>query len=187
MNGNELKKAINEDISLLSSLDFEVFSVRTYYSGLFRIIGGCFWKIGFIVLFATSYVEASIRNGSALYNWELLCDICISSFFMTFVGVLMLLPSLTQYYLIKIHLHDRIKTGQLLITKLKQVGLIFLVVFGLCSCFVMQCPDPFAFRIFLGFSYFAALLASYILLSMEMSRVGVSVLFDLVNQWVNKK
>ncbi|MBN9230967.1 MAG: hypothetical protein J0I93_08960 [Legionella sp.] len=187
MNGNELKQAIKEDIALLGSLDFEVFSVRTYYSGLFRIIGGCFWKIGFIVLFATSYVEASIRNGSASYDLELFGDLMMSSLLMTFVGVLMLLPSLTQYYLIKIHLNHRIQTGQLLVKKLKQVGWVFLVVFGLCSCFVMQCPDPFAFRIFLGFSYFAALFASYILLSMEMSRVGASVLFDLVNQWVNRK
>lgn len=187
MNGTELKHAIKEDISLLRSLDFEVFSVRTYYSGLLSLIGGCFWKMGLIVLCATSYVEASIRNDASIYDSELLSDVFLSSFLMTCVGVLMLLPSLTQYYLIKIHLNQRIQTGQLLVRKLKQVGWVFLVVFGLGSCFVMHCPDPFAFRIFLGFSYFAAMFASYILLSMEMSRVGASVLFDLVNQWVNKK
>ncbi|USQ15586.1 hypothetical protein J2N86_15680 (plasmid) [Legionella lytica] len=183
----ELKQAIKADIALLPSLDFDVVPVRAYYSGLLTLIGGCFWKMGLIVLLATCYVESSLRNGSIFASRELVFDILLSSFLITFVGVVMLLPSLTQYYLIKIHLNHRIQTGSLLVKKLKQVGWVFIAVFGACCCFVMQCPDPFAFRIFLGFSYFAALFASYIVLSMEMSRVGASVLFDLVNQWVNKK
>lgn len=187
MNGAELKKAIKEDIALLPTLDFDIVSERAYYTGLLKIIGGCFWKMGLIILFATSYLEASIRNDSVLQHSELVSDIFFCSLFMTFAGVVMLLPSLTQYYLVKLHLSHRIQTGPLIVKKLKQVGWLFIVVFGGCSSFVMHCHDPFSFRIFLVFSYFAALFASYILLSMEMSRVGASVLFDLVNQWINKK
>jgi hypothetical protein len=120
MNHSELKQTIKEDIALIKTLEFEIFSARIYYGGLIKLFGNCFWKIGLIVLLSMIYVDYSLMFYNPMSYSELITDVLLYSFFLTGIGFVFLIPMLTQYYLIQIHLQHRIKSGQLLMTKLNQ-------------------------------------------------------------------
>ena len=88
--------------------------------------------------------------------------------------------------MIQYHLKNQLKTGQLLVNKLKQCGWFFWGVFALFCLMFASYTESAAIFLMIGFSFMTSAFITHLAISMEMNRVGISTLFTVVNEWFNK-
>ena len=189
MNNKELKQAIAADIETLKGLDVEIIPARTYYLGLLKLVAGGIWKLGLVVFLAITF--SFIHNpthpmtGRGDYV-ELIFWSALASFFMALCAMFFLLSTMSQYYLIQYHLKNRLKTGSLLVNKLRHCGWFFWGVFTLFCLMFASYTESAAIFLMIGFSFMASAFITHLAISMEMNRVGISTLFTVVNEFFNK-
>lgn len=189
MNNKELKQAINDDIETLKVLDVEIIPGRTYYLGLLKLVAGGIWKLGLVVFLTLTYVfiynPTNPVKGQINYS-NLFSDAAIVAFFMALGAMILLLSPIIQYYLIQYHLKSRLKTGYLLVNKSKQCAWFFLIMFALfCVMFASYAESAVIF-LMIGFAFMGSVLITYLVMNMEINRIGISILFTLVNKWFDK-
>ena len=189
MNNKELNQAIVDDIEILKSLEVDIIPAREYYSGLLKLFAGGFWKIGLIVFFTILYASISNPSNPVIANktyLQLVTESAVIALFMTTGAMIFLGSAIIHYYLIQYYLKNRLKTGHLLVNKLKQCGWLFWGGFALfCLMFASYTQSAVIF-LMIGFSFMASAFITYLAISMEMSRVGMSTLFTVVNKFFNK-
>ncbi len=117
---------------------------------------------------------------------ELICWSALASFFMALCAMFFLLSTMSQYYLIQYHLKNRLKTGGLLVNKLRHCGWFFWGVFTLFCLMFASYTESAAIFLMIGFSFMASAFITHLAISMEMNRVGISTLFTVVNEFFNK-
>jgi hypothetical protein len=189
MNNKELKQAILDDIEILKSIEIGIIPAREYYGGLLKLFVGGLWKLGLIVFFTILY--ASIANpsnpGLAEEPWlELITESAIIAVFMTTVAMILLGSAIAHYYLIRYYLKNRLKTGHLLVNKLKHCGWFFYVIFAVFCLMFASYTQSAAIFLMIGFSFMASALITHLAIRIEMNRVGISTLFTVVNEFFNK-
>lgn len=189
MNTIELKQAIEDDLITLKSLDVDIIPAREYYGGLLKLFAGVLWKLSLIVFFAILYASYSEPSNSGIANESLMRLITESAFmalFMSLGALIVLGSALIHYYLIQYYLKNKLKTGQLLVNKLKHCGWVFLGVFAFFSLGFASFTQSAAIFLMIGFSFFIGVFLSQMFLNMEMNRVGISTIYTVVNQWFKK-
>lgn len=189
MNSKELKQAIARDIETLKFLDVEIIPARTYYMSLLKLIAGGIWKISLIVFLTITF--SFIHNpthplkGSGDYV-EMVCISALAAFFMALGAIFFLLPSINHYYLTQYHLQNRLETGHLLVNKLRQCGWMFLGILALFCLMFASYAESAAIFFMIGLAFMGSAFLTYLAISMEINRVGISTLFTVVNQFFNK-
>ena len=189
MNTIELKQAIVDDIKTLKCLDVDIIPAREYYCGLLKLFFGALWKLGLIVFFTILYASISHPSnaGIAKETWlRLVTESAFIALFMTIGAMILLGSALTHYYLIQYYLKDRLKTGHLLVNKLRHCGWFFWGVFTLFCLMFASYTESAAIFLMIGFSFMASAFITHLAISMEMNRVGISTLFTVVNEFFNK-
>lgn len=189
MNSKELKQAIAADLETLKCLDVEIIPARTYYTSLLKLFAGGIWKLALVVFLAITF--SFINNpthpmtGTGVYV-ETVCWAALAAFFMALGTMIFLMPAISQYYLIQYHLQNRLKTGHLLVAKLRQCAWLYWGVFTLFCLMFASVTESAVIFLMIGFSFMGSAAITWIAISMEMNRVGISTLFTVVNQFFNK-
>jgi len=189
MNNNELKQAITEDMKTLKNLDLDIIPAREYYTSLFKLFISWVWKLGLVAFVAILYASVVNPNHHGIAKESILSLVtnsAIIAFVMAVGGVILLGSAIMKYYLINYHLKNRLKTGHLLVNKLRQFAWIFFSIFTFfCLLFAIYSDSADIFFM-LVFAFIISALITYMAVSMEINRVGVSTIFTAVSQFFNK-
>ncbi|QLZ68952.1 hypothetical protein FOLKNPGA_01732 [Legionella sp. PC1000] len=189
MNSMELKRALDADIQRIKRLNPDIIPARFYYGALLKLFFSGFWKIWLIIL--ATFVYTGIRNPSNDVMahdtvMHIIQDAALSSLFLSLGAMLLLTQTLNFSILVRFHLERQLKTGPLLVKKLKQFAHLFFGVFtvvcALCASFA-ESSDIF---FLMGFTYFGSLLITYFVVSMEINRIGLNLLFSVMHEFFQK-
>ena len=183
------KDAISADIKTIQSLDFEIIPAGEYYSNLFKLVIGGIWKLGLVAFLAIAF--SSIHDsshpliGRSAYV-EAIVESAIIAFFMALAAMIILLPAMTHYYLIRHYLQRRLRMGVVLVKKLKQAAYFFLSVFTLFCLIFASYAESAAIFFMIGLAFMMSAAVTYFTISLEINRIGLSLLFTAISQFFNK-
>ncbi|RAP34903.1 hypothetical protein B1207_14515 [Legionella quinlivanii] len=189
MKHNELQQAIAEDIKRLKQLELDIIPARIYYTGLLKLSWRAFWKIGTVFFFAILYVSLTELHSNALapgLYWEQTRDALLASLMMTIAALIVLIPSLIHYFLIQYHLQNQLKTGVLLVKKLQCCAWLFWGVFIFYASVFASYAELAALYFMLGIAFFGSAMVTYMMMSLEFNRVGLSILLTSIQWWLGK-
>lgn len=200
MNIKELKQAILEDVTHLKHLEIEIIPAKIYYVGLLKLVANAFWKIGLVLFISILYVFLTYTDPHAsmteaywgvarteTFYWEKIQEALFVASGITLIVALVLIPSLNSYFLIQYHLKDQLKTGGLLVKKLRSAGWLFLSAFVLFSIMFASYAEPNVIFFFEGVALILSAVVTYFVMGMEFNRVGLSILFTIIRRWFNKE
>lgn len=191
MTSAELKQAIKEDIEALKTIDIDIMPSDEYYRTnarlflyvLFKLFGTALLGLVLPLVWYWHYFSSLsewLETLGALF-WASLLMLGIMVFIM-----LMISSSLSQYILINYQLRPKLKTGELIVSKMQLTGTIAYRIYAACvlipSLFL---PPGAAFYVAFGAFFVSGILTS-ILIDMELDRIGISVLFELVKHFFDK-
>ncbi|CDZ79414.1 hypothetical protein BN59_03732 [Legionella massiliensis] len=199
MNTNELKQAITEDLKRLKHLDIDIIPAKTYYTGLLKLAFNAFWKLGLVLFLSLLYVYLTYTEPHALMNevyWgtsktqpsygEHIQKALFLATGITLIATLLLTPTLNSYYLIHYHLKDKLKTGDLLISKLHNFAWLFFGAFILFSILFASYAEPDAMFLFEIIALVLSAVVTYFVMGMEFNRVGLSLLLTGIGGLLSK-
>lgn len=189
MNSQALKEAIGADIETIQSMSVEIIPAREYYSKLFKLVIGGIWKLGLIAFLAIVFSSINDSShpliGRNAYV-ETIVESAIIAFFMAMAAMIMLLPAMTHYYLIRHYLQHRLKTGEMLVKKLKQTAYLFWGAFTLFCLMFASYVESAAIFFMVGLAFMMSAAVIYFAVSLEINRIGFSLLFTAISQFFNK-
>lgn len=189
MNYKDLKSAIDEDVSAIKRLEPDIISARFYYWSLSKLFLSGFLIFGLIISATLAYagiVHPSNEGLAREATSQVIGESVLMAFFMSVGAMLLLFQALNFYILFRFHLEKRLKTGTLVVKKLKQISYLFWGVFALFCALFASYGESAAIFMFVGFAFFGSLLVTYFLVSMEVSRIGISTIFSLINEFFHK-
>ncbi|HHT0594800.1 TPA: hypothetical protein ACTXXA_003382 [Legionella anisa] len=188
MDNTQLKLAVADDIRTIKHLDPEIIPARVYYGDLLKIMLGIFGSI-FVVIALTlaySFTFNTQFKSSATYL-EIISSSVIVAFFLSLGALIILWRSINFFVLFRFHLENKLKTGFLLVKKFKLTAKVFFVIFAIfCTLFGSYGEDT-QILLMLGFAFFGSLAMTYFLVSMELSRIGISTIFTGINEFFHKE
>ena len=200
MNTKELKQAILEDVKHLKHLEIEIIPAKIYYTGLLNLVARAFWKIGLVLFVSILHVFLTYTDPHAsmteaywgvartpTFYWEQIQEALFIATGITLIALLVLTPALSNYFLIQYHLKDQLKTGGLLVKKLRGSGWLFLSFFVLFSIMFASYAEPNVMFFFEGIALILSAVVTYFVMGMEFNRVGLSILFSVIRRWFNKE
>lgn len=190
MSSEELKKAIAEDIETLKTLELDILPAKTYYRANGRLFLQVFLKLYGTVLAAIILPYLSHwRQVSEIPKGELFSG--LFSLFGLALGLcafafLFIYSALNHYILVNYQLRDKLKTGEVVVDKIRLAGNI---AFGIFAA-VMLIPALFleagmAIFVAIGAFFISAILTN-IIIEMEVNRIGLSTIFGVVNAYFDK-
>ncbi|PWY54107.1 hypothetical protein DGG96_17045 [Legionella qingyii] len=189
MNYKDLKCAIDEDVGAITGLQPDIIPARFYYWSLSKLfLNGLliFWLITSITIAYAGIVHPSNEGLAREAASQVIGESVLMAFFMSAGAMFLLFQALNFYILFRFHLEKRLKTGSLVVKKLKQFSYLFLGVFALFCALFASYGESAAIFMFVGFAFFGSLLVTYFLVSMEISRIGISTIFTLINEFFHK-
>ncbi|WP_010654208.1 hypothetical protein [Fluoribacter dumoffii] len=188
MDNTQLKLAVADDIRTIKHLDPDIIPARVYYGDFFKIMLAIFWSI-FVVISSTltySFTFNTQFKTPATYS-EIISSSVIVAFFLSLGALIVLWNSVNFFVLFRLHLETKLKTGVLLVKKFKLIAKVFLGFFVFfCTVFGSYGEDT-QILLMLGFAFFGSLAATYFLVSMELSRIGISTIFTVINEFFHKE
>ncbi|HHT9922928.1 TPA: hypothetical protein ACT9LI_002284 [Legionella pneumophila] len=185
MNPQQLKKAIVEDIRIIKGLEPEIIPAWFYYGNLLKMIFSGFWKIFLILFIAFCINELSATKVSNAWP-RMITDSIMVSFFLSAVGMLILLAPISFFVQFRFHLEGILKTGSFIRKKCNHISMVFFGVFAslciLSSIYISEIMIVFGLIV----SFFLSIGATQLVVNMELSRIGFSSLFTLCNEFFSK-
>lgn len=187
----ELKEAIRTDIESLKTLDVDIMPADDYYRATARLILYVFFKmygtvlLGFALPFVWFWQELHSQSEWVLLLSQLaglsLMVLAMMVFIMTMIS-----SALSHYVLINETLKPKLKTGQLLVEKMRLSGTIAYRIFAAIVLIpALFFPPGAALFTAIGAFFISGILTG-ILVEMELDRIGISMLFSLVKNFFDK-
>lgn len=199
MNTKELKQAIIEDVAHLKHLEIDIIPAKIYYTGLLRLAANTFWKIGLVLFLSLLYVFLTYVDPhtsmtdvywgavrTSKFYGEQIQDAAFTAIGITLIAILILIPALSNYYLIRYHLQNQLKTGNFLIHKLRCFAWLFWSALILFSIMFSSYAEPGAMFFFESMALILSALVTYLVMGMEFNRAGLSILFTVIGRWLNR-
>lgn len=186
MNLQELKSAVTVDVETIKTLNPEIIPASVYYLSLLKCtaIGLTFFWL--VISLCIAYAGIHYPSNDELAREtlsEIFSESVLMAFFMSIGGILILLPSIVSYLQFHFHLENKLLTGIVLKKKFKQFAVCFMITFLLlCALFASGTESAVIFFT-IGLSFFGSLFLTYVIVSMEISRLGLTVLFTAINQF----
>jgi hypothetical protein len=191
MTSTELKAAITADMAILKTIEVDIMPADDYYRATTRLYLHVFLKLYGIALlglflpliwywrYFSSWSEWQATWSALL--WTSLLILGVMAFIMLMIG-----SALSQYILINYQLRPKLKTGDLIIAKIKLSGIIAYRIYAACvlipSLFL---PPGMVLYVAFGAFFVSGILTST-LVEMELDRIGISVLFTLVKNFFDQ-
>lgn len=186
MEPQQLKQAIEEDVRTIKLLNPEIIPARFYYGGLIKGAYSGFWRMFLILCFTLCYVMAFEDDQDPTTWSDLLITSSVLSFLLSTGAMLILLPPISFFVQFRFHLEKKLKTGALMAKKCKLISMIFFGIFALfCTLFGSYASGQ-QILFLLVLSYFLSIGAIHIVINMELSRIGLSSIFTLINEFFSK-
>lgn len=189
MNSQELSAAIQDDIRRIRTLSPDIIPGRIYYGLLARLGFGFYWKILLIVSLALTYSfhynSDPLRLPFPSMFDSMLGALIIGSIASLIMTVLLINP-LNMLVLFRFHFENKLKTGGLLLKKFKLIGLIY---FSALTFFCLLCGFFVKPEVMVGMLIFAFVLsglATSFFINLELNRIGLSTIYSVINEFVNK-
>lgn len=189
MNHQELKLAIAQDVKTIKTLDLDIIPARLYYSNFLKLFISGLWKIWLIVSITIAYAGIHNPSNEGLARevaFQVIGESILMAFFLSFGAMLLLSPAINFFILFRFHLEKNLKTGQLLVKKLKHIAYLFLSVFMLFCAMFASFSESAAIFMLVGFAFFGSALVTYFLVGMEFNRIGVRLIFTVINEFFDK-
>jgi MFS family permease len=181
----QLKQALTEDIRTIKTLNPEIIPARAYYGGLLKGVCSGFWKF-FLILFLTQYYGTGFNDKHPLTWLHLVHSSGIAAFFFSAVAMLILLPPLSFFVQFRFHLEKKLKTGPWVVKKGKQISMLFFGLFAVLCAVLGSYASEEQVVFMLVLSFFLSLGAAHLVVNMELSRIGFSSIFTLINEFFSK-
>ncbi|STX41124.1 Uncharacterised protein [Legionella donaldsonii] len=189
MNSQELRSAIQDDIRNIKNISPDIIPGRVYYGQLAKLGFGFYWKILLIVSLALTYSF----NYNSDYLRPPLPTILDSAFSALIIGSIaslimtfLLINPLNMLVLFRFHLEKKLKTGGLLIKKFKLIGIVYLSVLTFFCLLFGFFAKPEVMIGMLLFAFVLSGLATSFFIKLELNRIGLSTVYDVINEFVNK-
>lgn len=189
MNSQELRSAIQDDIRNIKNISPDIIPGRVYYGQLAKLGFGFYWKILLIVSLALTYSF----NYNSDYLRPPLPTILDSAFSALIIGSIaslimtfLLINPLNMLVLFRFHLEKKLKTGGLLLKKFKLIGIVYLSVLTFFCLLFGFFAKPEVMIGMLLFAFFLSGLATSFFIKLELNRIGLSTVYDVINEFVNK-
>lgn len=189
MNPRELKQALDEDVQVIKTLNPEIIPARFYYGTLLKLFASGFWKIWLITSATLAYAGVHNPSNEAIAREavsQIIQEAALMGFFMSFGFMLLLTQALNFSILLRFHLAHRLKTGPLLNKKLKHIAYLFFGAFTLLCAMFGSYGESAAIFVLVGLSFFGSLLICYFLVSMEINRIGLSLICSVIQEFFQK-
>jgi hypothetical protein len=189
MNHQDLKKAISDDVETIKLLRPEIIPAKIYYARLLMLFVSGFWKIWLIVSLTITYAGINHPSNEGLAREaisQVMNEATLMASFLSFAAMLLLTPAINFFILFRFHLESSLKTGALLVKKLKHIAYIFFGFFILLCTLFGSYIESAAIFMAVGFAFFGSLAATYFLVKMELNRIGVSTLFTMFDHYFSK-
>jgi hypothetical protein len=189
MKSQELKSAIAEDIRIIKHLDPDIIPARYYYLNLIRLGLSGFWKIWLIISMTIAYAGLYHPSTDGLARQvasQVIRESALMAFFISLGAILLLTPAINFFILFQFHLENKMKTGRLVTKKLRHIAYLFFVLFILLSMLFGSYGESAAIFMLSGFAFFGSLLATFFFVRMELTRIGISIVFTAINEFFQK-
>jgi hypothetical protein len=187
-----LKQQIQTDLQTLQSLDLDILPARTYYVENLKYFAMLWTGLFGVQLIAVKainkmglwqdYFEKHTNHNSAIQAKMWLG--CILS---SLIISLVMLARVKWYVIFKHQLREHLQTGVLFQRKIRQITALFYGVYFVFLFFWLAFFSP-DMTLFAGFG---AIVFSFplclLLINMELTRVGISVLLGGINRYFNKE
>lgn len=191
MTTHELKEAITQDIETLKTLEVDIMPADEYYKANLSLFIHVFLKMyGTIILGFFLPVFFYWQELASMSFLELLSSlglIALLALGLCLFAFLFIYSSLNHYVLINHQLRGKLKTGDLIVKKIRLAGTIAYRIYAA----VVLIPSIFLFpgcALFLAFgAFFISGIVTSILIEMELNRIGISTLFTLVKNYFDKE
>jgi len=185
------KQQIQADLEVLKTLDLDIMPAKTFYGEnlkFFLIVWSCF--LGIQLIAAKAINKAGIWQDYfqdyAEHTSSIIGKMWLGCIVSSFVISLFLLSRIKFYIIFKHQIRIHLQTGDMITRKMHYIAWIFLFlfVFFIFPCTLFFNPDLTLFATMAAFIFTA--LASQFLIGMELTRVGVGVVFDAVSALFDK-
>lgn len=185
MNATELKKAMAEDINTFKSLDLEIMEARDYYRANIKLFIGTFLAINIIPIIAgfLSSIFHWSEVASTFKVWENVAILFgIATFISGFI-FLLLFDHLNNYVIFYHQIRPRLKTGKILVEKIKFAALIAYVTFAISVIIPALFFPPEGVLIIEPIAFFISGIVSQSVIDLEIKRIGISALFTVLTNY----
>ncbi|MBA2650233.1 MAG: hypothetical protein H0U75_11720 [Legionella sp.] len=190
MNNQELKEAITQDIERLKTLEVDIMPAQEYYQTNARLVVYVFLKTYATILLG--YILPCFFYWQTLSSntpYQLLMDflyMALLALGVCLFAMLFISSAINQYVILNYQLKNKLKTGGLIVEKIRLAGTIAYRIFAA----IVLIPSIFlppGCALILGFGAFimSGFLTS-MLIEMELNRIGISTLFTLVKNYFDK-
>jgi hypothetical protein len=189
MNLKELKIALDSDVKILRQLDPEIVPGSFYYGNMLKYISCGLFIFWIIITLTIAYAGVHNPSNDGLADEtvnQILKEAALMAFFMSLGVVLILSQGVSFYILFRFHLEKKLRTAPLLIKKFNQIAGLFLIVFMLFCAMFASYGESAAIFMMIGFAFFGSLIVTYFLVSIELNRIGVSLIFTAINEFFSK-
>ena len=191
---NQLEDAVKSDLSTLATLKMEVVSAKDFYVPVLILI----FKVSLIFL-AINAIACGVLHRFALYQPSISLGWVLGSWFCALGTSLMLGFSLSRMVLIGKLFKNRLKTGAFLKQKLLHFSVIFFLIY--CVAYLLMTAlvglgmdkhalDTDVMAISMILAQFAAFIAAIVtttfLFIIELDRLGLGVLWNVIGEWIQK-
>lgn len=182
-----LKDAIACDIETLKTLELDIMPAKDYYHANRQLFIRVFFKLYGTVLIALLL--------SCVFYWTYLADeslyelvkgmgiLALMGLGLCVVAFIFIYSSLNNYVLINYQLRSKLKTGDLLVEKIRWAGRIAYRIFaGIVLVGSLLLGAAFVLPLVIGGFFISSFLTS-VIVEMEVKRIGLSTLFTLVKSY----
>lgn len=188
MNQQELKINLASDIKMIRQLEPEIIPARLFYGTCLKLGFIGFLLVGTIITISLAFTAINHPFDPELAGsiMEEIQSAAFEGFFSALGAMLLLSQSLIFYIQFRFHLENKLKTGPLLAKKFRQIAYLFLGLFALSCAMFASYADSKAIILMIGFSFVGSLMLTYFLVSMELNRIGLSMVFSILNEFFTK-
>lgn len=185
MTDHDFKSLLAADIKTIRMLSPEVIPAKPYYLTLAKAVGNGFWKVWLIIALTLIYPSLHYPDKYFTTQWVIEGSF-ILGFFISLPALLILCSPISSFILFRFHLKSRLKTGELLERKFKQVATAFIGFFALFCALFASYAYPEQILIMVVFSYFLSLGATCFVVNLELKRIGLSTMYRVIHEFFNK-
>lgn len=184
----ELKQLFKKDIEALKSIDVPILPAKIMYGRLARTIAS-FFGLLMVTTYTVMMITYAIIGLDPEYYGNLsdmvFCNM-LFAFIISLLASFVASPLLNKYVIFQLIFRENLQTGGYLSKKIRQLAKIAWSIFFVLMLFIdLMFMHAASFSMI--FSLFLCLFIVPTVIDFEIDRLGISVFFDAVSEFIDKK
>ena len=196
MNSQDLEQAIQSDLYTLRTLKMGTVSARDFYGSVWGVI----FKLSLILLSVNTLIRLALK-GAGLYDPEITMNLMLGTWFGCLIVSCFIGFTVSRLLLIAKLSKGRLKTASLIKQKIRHFSLIYFgiyaVIYTVCTALLNSCIGfndhitDFWLVVFCAvmaqaFSFLISIVATGLFAGVELDRLGLGALFNVIADVVSK-